>query len=894
MESSATENLCRLCDKKSGIMLSVFQKNSEGLQILNVIKDCLPLVIYRTDPLSKFICNECHNNLETLYNFKKGVLEVNNQHRKQLKENVSNFKVQLYLDIVDNNNSSNEKLQNGDRSAKLIMKDTSTLTDSFQYSRMDDDSDLNSLNSIMIRVNGHNNNDMDSDMDICEDMNSERDRVMLKCRNMEPYTMPIVKKKRVIGPKCQMSPNPRIKMTKFVRYDPFTLLKCILHSQNKQHVPDYDEKPFEVTEMEREEIIPLCVYCEAVFDNENDLALHEMQYHIKLNLEKVDADGYWSMDESNALVRNKWYNAQFDSEECSTMDDEADADAEIEEEGDEEMEEDEEDESEDLLVPMDEDTEMDMLNVARSSDIVFVNEQPTLNGTSLKDIPKDERGDFYQSVRLNGANRKFCNLCRYTFKDNWAIELHYMSRTCYYSCNYCGVKFNKNKYSFAKHIDDHKAAGHFKSDKVFVNKSKSGTVPKLLSASCLRPFIPSTSHYRKFISKVKPIKIKSLMEKKNVDTLKMKDDLVQIKTEPGLTPMTTADLQKSDNKAYFCKKCYQVFCRLNEYNEHNKLCTGEIMVPEMQVIRPYLKKDKEPLIKTPVKTKIENDVEVYSSTGRPVRHCVKEISSYCDDVEYKPPPSTPPTTSAAATTTATTLPKLIKSKQRNSPGQFECTLCSSVFPTVHSRNSHMRIHKVGFRRAPASPPPSTQRLPSRYESMTSPEPMNPAKRIKREQDTFEPIVEIHEGPSTKVPSNIGSVSITPINQRNKVSAEIMELVQNNPNITIKTKSDSPASSYGGSSNKSNQQLQQRQQQQQQQQEQLQQHHSLSPSSLMESSSAEKTYKCSSCSQPFANKSNLYFHKKNQCGGSRYPCPFCKKRFGTEATYSAHIFYSHPV
>lgn len=127
------------------------------------------------------------------------------------------------------------------------------------------------------------------------------------------------------------------------------------------------------------------------------------------------------------------------------------------------------------------------------------------------------------------------------------------------------------------------------------------------------------------------------------------------------------------------------------------------------------------------------------------------------------------------------------------------------------------------------------------------------------QEPLEPIVEIDESPHG-FPSSIGSVSITPI-PKSQINPNIMKLVQNNPHLTIKSMSGSNFAS--------------------------------SPSSSGGIADLERSYKCANCSRTFQNKSHLYFHKKNQCGGSKYPCPFCKKRFGTESAYSSHIFYSHP-
>lgn len=134
------------------------------------------------------------------------------------------------------------------------------------------------------------------------------------------------------------------------------------------------------------------------------------------------------------------------------------------------------------------------------------------------------------------------------------------------------------------------------------------------------------------------------------------------------------------------------------------------------------------------------------------------------------------------------------------------------------------------------------------------------------QEPLEPIVEIDENPHG-FPSSIGSVSITPI-PKSSINPNIMKLVQNNPHLTIKSMSGSGGGSGGANYSAT----------------------SPSSSSVID---LERSYKCANCSRQFANKSNLYFHKKNQCGGSKYPCPFCKKRFGTEAAYSAHIFYTHP-
>lgn len=239
---------------------------------------------------------------------------------------------------------------------------------------------------------------------------------------------------------------------------------------------------------------------------------------------------------------------------------------------------------------------------------------------------------------------------------------------------------------------------------------------------------------------------------------------------------------------------------------------------------------------------------------------------------------------------------------------YECNLCSSCFPTIHSRNSHMRIHKPEVHMRELSSKsitiqrtrPDNNVLQRRFAAMSQipqqreniPTFSNYVNDVKIKQEAIEPLVEIHETPppiTTSVPRSIGSVSITPLPGRNSqkptLDPSIMKLVQNNPNLTIKTLSENlnRSSSTKSSIPPNHQQTNMV-------------NRSFIPSGLpamMESPDLNKCYRCSSCSKPFANKSNLYFHKKNQCSGSKYPCPFCKKRFGTEAAYSSHIFYNHP-
>lgn len=398
---------------------------------------------------------------------------------------------------------------------------------------------------------------------------------------------------------------------------------------------------------------------------------------------------------------------------------------------------------------------------------------------------------------------------------------------------------------------------------------------------------------------------------------------------------------------------------MDEFNVHVKSCTGNGAAASLKA---NLKERRKMLSR---KESIDERDEDYkyrrSSSGRPVRNCVKEVATYNDNFD-------------------TEVEKEVQFANSSMSG-FQCTMCSSIFPTVHSRNSHMRIHKPSYQgmapkthpvyRARPSMPPNQilhvkrQRESENFKNFQENNDFD-YNNVYIKQEPMEPEVEIHESEEneTEIPQAIGNVSITPIargaQKQKPLNPEIMRLVQNNPNITIRSTSakagqssqSTPSSSNShrnhnynnyqanSSPNKVNPHSSQKQYNSQTNyngpnstynSNQSSSRSSFNnfgtpnpnPRSNNSSSSSNynsqgnstnqrmpqngnmyqrpspqqedpnKCYRCSSCSKPFSNKSNLYFHKKNQCGGSRYPCPFCKKRFGTEAAYSSHIFYSHP-
>lgn len=111
---------------------------------------------------------------------------------------------------------------------------------------------------------------------------------------------------------------------------------------------------------------------------------------------------------------------------------------------------------------------------------------------------------------------------------------------------------------------------------------------------------------------------------------------VTIKTEPGLE--NSAEI-KPQSQAYFCRKCYQVFFKLDEFNTHVVDCKGTGVnesVPNN--MRPAAKSRTS--TSSPMPSNSSGGKEEVSPSGRPMRNCVKEIATYMDiderEYEYEP------------------------------------------------------------------------------------------------------------------------------------------------------------------------------------------------------------------------------------------------------------------
>ncbi|EEZ99574.1 uncharacterized protein LOC103314829 [Tribolium castaneum] len=822
---------CRLCDENKDKMYSIFCKNTQGLQILHLIKECLPLIIYRTDPLSKHVCEECFSKLETFYKFKKTSLDTADKHKKHLQStrDGGNKRVQLYLGCEDTEmnevnipthssiGTSTDDLTISCLNCKSTCFDSSTInsevelcaelhkaiTDSLSVNKLVtssesekvlrsrrrksqafyhelDDSLCSSLTEFTNTESSQCYEEYHTDVESYDSDNEDLNRA--KRRKLNDSVVSKDKAKRELDVQTL---REIYKDETEARYFPLSLMTLALNVVNKRLVPGHEPYDFYQKVVE-----PQCTYCNLQFKNSKLLALHEVE-HINIELgEKVDNPIPWHESRDDAHVRNKWLNSYDEVEEPEPGDF---------------MEVEPPTAGDSLLIPVG--TEITQEEEQITSDILLVMAKPTVHGIPLAEYSKEERKSFYKSMKVGGVNKKFCPLCRYSFKDNWAIESHYFSLACYYTCRYCGMRFNKQRHRFDEHVKEHEEQGDPLSTKIYAASKLNNFVPREIQPDKVK----KSSEMPQPVVKVKTFPRKSL-QSSGIKIKEEKLDSDDEKPPPTLSKAPQA-APKTTNQAYFCRKCYKVFFKLDEFNIHSKNCDYNQFPQGRTKFAPP-----------------SSNGEVVSPTGRPMRHCVRE-TTYKDD------------------------------ESRESPTQtFVCFICNTPFPTIYSRNSHMRIHK-GETTAPTKPTMTTRTRQSLNNETTYP------NYIKREP--LEPEIQIHESEQNNYKNDsIGAVSITPIsknpNQKATINPNIMKLVQNNPHLTIRANRSPERQPAPSASNANN-----------------------------ASDLDNKSYKCSSCWEPFSNKSHLYFHKKNQCEGSKYPCPFCKKRFGTEAAYSSHIFYSHP-
>ena len=375
------------------------------------------------------------------------------------------------------------------------------------------------------------------------------------------------KRRRILGPKCVSRPFIRTTSKEITVYNPLNLLSYSLAVINAQNLSDFFYKPYLESRKTVETDTFMCEYCSREYSDAEELAVHE-QHHMKIKVDRVDNLELWDATINGAEHRNMWLRENDDRVsdwEVSNIVNEPPKTVQVVDQTFEEdmslleekrtVEDNEVDEEhQDLLMPLEE-TDDDSTT---KFEIVLVDTKAMVRGVPLADIPKLDRRVYYnRSYNMGGVKRKFCPLCRYTFKDNWAIELHYFSSACYYTCRFCGIRFNKQRVQFDDHVEQHVSKGDIRTDKIFVARKKNDPVPKILSDTSkiikedFSEGLPTRGNY----PKVKPLKMKQLFEKSNMNSTSMNNSYYE-KNGPSNTTTTESTKQ---NQAYFCRKCFKVY-----------------------------------------------------------------------------------------------------------------------------------------------------------------------------------------------------------------------------------------------------------------------------------------------------------------------------------------------
>ncbi|XP_015606237.1 zinc finger protein 569 [Cephus cinctus] len=96
------ENSCRLCSEQKSEMLPIF--GEEGLQrkVAQKLRACLPVMVYKTDPLPKQICQFCAARLDDAYEFREYCLNVYKSMHIKLLTLRESESVQIFLDAMRN------------------------------------------------------------------------------------------------------------------------------------------------------------------------------------------------------------------------------------------------------------------------------------------------------------------------------------------------------------------------------------------------------------------------------------------------------------------------------------------------------------------------------------------------------------------------------------------------------------------------------------------------------------------------------------------------------------------------------------------------------------------------------------------------------------------------
>ncbi|XP_012226103.2 PR domain zinc finger protein 5-like [Linepithema humile] len=95
-------NACRLCSEEKNEMLPIFGDEGVQRKVAQKLRACLPVLVYKSDPLPKQICQFCAARLDDVYQFREFCLNVYRSMQAMLLKYNQIESVQIYLDAMRN------------------------------------------------------------------------------------------------------------------------------------------------------------------------------------------------------------------------------------------------------------------------------------------------------------------------------------------------------------------------------------------------------------------------------------------------------------------------------------------------------------------------------------------------------------------------------------------------------------------------------------------------------------------------------------------------------------------------------------------------------------------------------------------------------------------------
>lgn len=93
-------NSCRLCSEEKPEMLSIFGYEGTKRKVTQKMRACFPIMVYKTDPLPKQICQFCAARLDDAYEFREHCLTVYKAMHLQLLALKDSETVRIFLNAM--------------------------------------------------------------------------------------------------------------------------------------------------------------------------------------------------------------------------------------------------------------------------------------------------------------------------------------------------------------------------------------------------------------------------------------------------------------------------------------------------------------------------------------------------------------------------------------------------------------------------------------------------------------------------------------------------------------------------------------------------------------------------------------------------------------------------